>query len=248
MSELDSSARLVSEVVQHPTMRTIQRPGPPFGSIRGSIYLRSGQAVLFESLLERRFLDVCRIEPRVVAVDSQPFTLVYRGADGRRRAYTPDFLVRLGPGEAFAFSSSATGLDLLVEVKPRRVLRKSYLDLRSRFAAARVWVHQAPARAFLIITDDALNGAIHQNTLLLSPYLLARDEPAKRETALAFLRQHGAVSVGHLIEHGGPTDEDQWAMQRAIFRMMLYGEIRVSLTTLITKSTVVSLAAEKSGF
>lgn len=229
MGELDSSACLVSDVVQHPTMRTIQQPGPPFGSIRGSISLRSGQTVLFESLLERRFLDVCRIEPRVAAVESQPFTLSYRAADGRRRTYTPDFLVRLEPGEAFAFPSSPNKLDLLVEVKPRRLLRKAYLNLRGRFAAARVWARQAPDRAFLIVTDDALNTAIHQNTLLLSPYLQAREEAAKRETALAFLRQHGALSIGRLIEQGGPTDEDQWAMQRAIFRMMIYGEIRVSL-------------------
>jgi hypothetical protein len=247
MGELDPSARLVSDVVQRPTMRTIKRPGPPFGSIRGSVSLRSEQTVHFESLLERRFLDVCRIEPRVTAVEGQPFTLAYRAADGRRRTYTPDFLVRLGPGEAFAFPSSATQLDLLVEVKPRRLLRKAYLDLRGQFAAARIWARQVPDRSFLIVTDDALNGAIHQNTLLLSPYLLAREEAAKRNEALALFRQGRALTLGRLIEHGGPTDEDQWAMQRAIFRMMLYGEIRVSLTTLITKSTVVSLAAEKPG-
>lgn len=50
--------------------------------------------IAFESTLERDFLAQATADPDVVEIISQPFTLRFTDPDGRRRRYTPDYLVR----------------------------------------------------------------------------------------------------------------------------------------------------------
>jgi hypothetical protein len=48
----------------------------------------------FESSLERDFLLLLDFNPDVEFFEEQPVKIVYHGAKGRRRTYTPDVLVR----------------------------------------------------------------------------------------------------------------------------------------------------------
>lgn len=54
--------------------------------------LLKDSAVPFESTLERDFLIRLEVDPNVLAVESQPFTIEYVD-NGKKRVYTPDFLV-----------------------------------------------------------------------------------------------------------------------------------------------------------
>lgn len=61
-------------------------------SVSGLYPFKKDSAVAFESTLERDFLIRLEIDPNVLAVESQPFTIEYID-NGKKRVYTPDFLV-----------------------------------------------------------------------------------------------------------------------------------------------------------
>lgn len=210
--------------------------------------MNDGEAVGYESGLEERFLEACRVERRVDQVMAQPFTLAYKILGGQLRRYTPDYLVFLKRGVGLTFPGMAGVEELLVEVKPWRVLRREYGARRHGYHAAWMWARAAPARAFVIATDNQLTIPFSQNVLLLSPYLKAAEEPEKRLEIIDYLRRHEEAPIGSILSGCSINAEDAWAAQRALFRMMLDHEIHVSMRTLITKKTVVRLGILASGF
>lgn len=229
----------------------IRRPShkaSPYASARGFTIMGDGEAVGYESGLEERFLEACRVERRIHEVTAQPFTLAYKVRGGPLRRYTPDYLVYLKGGTGLTFPGLADVEQLLVEVKPWRVLKREYASRRHAYHAAWMWALAAPTRAFVIVTDRQLSVPFCQNVLLLSPYLQATMELEKRLRIIDHLRRHLEARIGSIIDSCSTNTDDVWATQRALFRMMLDQEIRVSMTVPITKRTVVRLGHFASGF
>ncbi|MGH8162450.1 MAG: Tn7 transposase TnsA N-terminal domain-containing protein, partial [Gammaproteobacteria bacterium] len=112
--------------------RSTRAIGLARGSISGLMPFRGGEAVGFESTLERDFLIRLETDRKVARVTSQPVTIEYQGADERLLRYTPDYLVEYDPKPVWAPFIHP----ILVEVKPRLKLAKHLAEWRPRFRAA----------------------------------------------------------------------------------------------------------------
>ncbi len=96
----------------------------------------------FESILERWFLMIAVLLPRLKRIEHQPFRLELPpfGEETKGTTYVPDFLLHFESGES-----------VVIEVKPCAFLKKHCDKL---LAAAEVL--RAKGQAFFVITDKAL--------------------------------------------------------------------------------------------
>lgn len=126
------------------------------GHVRGHHPVRDGhEAVQFESLTERAFIAAVASLPELVSIESQPLT-IYFTADGQRRRYTPDFVVRLSEVPP-ALECLGFGLETYVECKPADLVPAHHDELDRNFRAMGIAV-RAP---MLLITDEDLaSGAL----------------------------------------------------------------------------------------
>ena len=88
--------------------------------VRGFHPVRVGHPqVPFESLNESNYIDVISTQPGFRRIEAQPITIEYL-CNGRRRRYTPDFLVEFDDLTP-ALQRLGYGLQTFVEVKPLNV-------------------------------------------------------------------------------------------------------------------------------
>lgn len=99
-------------------------------SVSGLYPFKKDSAVAFESTLERDFLIRLEVDPNVLAVESQPFTIEYFD-NGQKRVYTPDYLVTYKHDDFLPFIAPK-----LVEVKPTDELQLNLHLWKVRYRAA----------------------------------------------------------------------------------------------------------------
>lgn len=90
------------------------------------------EGVPFESTLERDLVHLVRFHRGVKRITSQPFTIPFVTKDGRKREYTPDYLVEFYPQRDPTWPSA-----ILYEVKYRKDLWRDWHELRPKLRAAR---------------------------------------------------------------------------------------------------------------
>lgn len=111
----------------HPPFSTARRIKPTRRSLSGVFAFR-GEAVSYESLLERDFLRRMDFDQSVVAVASQPVKLDFVSSNGRSYTYTPDFLV---------YFTERSGIrPMLVEVKLEEEWRDNWRSWLPKWKAA----------------------------------------------------------------------------------------------------------------
>ena len=101
---------------------------------------KAGRMVYCESALEYDFLLHCEFSPCVTGIAEQPQSIWYV-MDGRKRRYTPDFLLETTTG------------DYLVEVKPAAKLEDD--DTRAKFAVLNGW-YKDHGEHLVVVTDDRI--------------------------------------------------------------------------------------------
>ncbi|MGB9092122.1 MAG: TnsA endonuclease N-terminal domain-containing protein [Pseudomonas farsensis] len=92
------------------------------------VYAFRGDAVAYESTLERDFLQRIDFNRNVVAAVSQPVCLDFIALNGRSYTYTPDFLVYFKPDSGLR--------PMLVEVKPEEQWRAKWREWLPKWKAA----------------------------------------------------------------------------------------------------------------
>lgn len=151
---------------------------------------KAAQSQAFESLLERDFLILLDIAPRVVRIGVQPITLRWTTSEGGNvKEYTPDVVVH--------YAASSTGSEpplrsTLFEVKPRAVLKKKWSELQPKFRAAVAWAREHDCR-FKIVTEVEIQTPYLENARILRHYKPDRLGPPSTEA----LRSRSMI-LGHL--------------------------------------------------
>lgn len=139
-----------------------KRPVRVIGTSRRSITGRvafGDKSIPFESSLERDFLALLDFDLSVDDVLEQPVRIVYEGATGRERTYTPDFLVDYENGER-----------VIYEVKYRANLKEDWPQLKPRFRAA-IRYAKNNGMHFSIMTEVEIRGTAYlSNVMFLRPY------------------------------------------------------------------------------
>lgn len=94
---------------------------------------KSKRMIAYEGDLERDFIKLMLFDSkRVLEIEEQPVKIYFTDAEGKVRSYTPDVLVTFRDGTP----------PLLGEVKPRRILKEKWKELKPRFRAARLYAKE----------------------------------------------------------------------------------------------------------
>lgn len=121
--------------------------------------------VTFESSLERDFLMKLELIRSVIDITSQPLTLEYQNDNGVTYPYTPDYLVTFRVGSIYPeFIPS-----LLVEVKPRKLLQKSFNQWKSKYRKAVSFCKQE-GYTFRLMDEGRIRDQYWLNALFLRRY------------------------------------------------------------------------------
>ena len=101
--------------------------GYTYGSTSGKFMFRNKKIILFESLLEKSFLQVLEFNDMVLDVVEQPFTIETETTKGNKGSYTPDFLIYFKEQE---LKTNNPIKPIVAEVKPSKKLIENRIDVK----------------------------------------------------------------------------------------------------------------------
>lgn len=163
---------------------------------------RTQSMTAFESSLERDFLLLLDFHPDVEFFEEQPVKIVYHDANGRRRTYTPDVLVRYRNDRPQARHTKP----LLCEVKYRDDLRQHWVEYRPKFRVAQRYARQQGWR-FQVVTERHVRTPYLDNVKFLRPYRARPGNDVYRTQLLSTLATLGATDPANLL---AAVCQDRW--------------------------------------
>lgn len=132
---------------------------------------------IYESTLERDFMEMLRFDTSVDKFIAQPLEIEYTDRNQIKRTYTPDGLVR------FALESDM--IPVLYEIKYREDFRKDWKKLMPKFRAAKEHCYTMGWR-FEVYTEKEIRTPYLDNIKFLWPYVerIQTDEMKKHVLTL----------------------------------------------------------------
>lgn len=153
--------------------------------------------VAYEGDLERDFILLMTFDSlRVLAIEEQPVKIYFTDADGKKRSYTPDILVTFRDGTK----------TLLAEIKPRRILKKKWKELKPKFRAARLYAREKGWR-FKIITEVEIQTPYLNNVVFLLGFRRLPEDETKSASILQALQKLRETTPEALLN---TITEDKW--------------------------------------
>lgn len=196
---------------------------------------KNGSSSHTESLLEMGFLDLLEWDWTVRTYYVQPVTMAIV-VGGKPTRYTPDVYVR------FETHNGECGLDcrdMIVEVKPRSVLKRDWGALRPKFVAAREWCQDRGVR-FRIATDRAVTAQRLKNIRFLLNFRGARfvalelHEFHMRRQVEELARHVGMSTPRQLLEMLSKVPDRQAEYLPFIWNLITTGTLHVNLDAKLT--------------
>lgn len=175
--------------------RQMRQIGPTRRSVSGRVPFQGRLSVPYESSLERDFILRRTLSPIIQDIVAQPAEIPFVGTNGRRYIYTPDYLVYYR-SETYSWASGPR--PLLVEVKPREVLRTDWPTLKPKFKAALRYARER-GWDFSIQDESRIRDTVLANVNFLARYRRMDFDAADSQRICEYLRLRGTVSVDHLL-------------------------------------------------
>lgn len=174
--------------------------------------------VAFHSSLERDFALMCDFAREVTLLRSQPFTFSFDDkVPGKRRRYTPDFLVETN-------SQRGTRYSYLIEIKPQAEYDRIYSqdpegqDARKHIAA-QVWCRAQPAMEMAVITERWLHSRGVMNVRLIQAASTYEINQPLRAAMLNEIKTNTRVTLQALIGVGERLGIGRPAVVSSILRL-----------------------------
>lgn len=161
-------------------------------SVSGLYPFKKDSAVAFESTLERDFLIRLEIDPNVLAVESQPFTIEYID-NGKKRVYTPDFLVTYKHDNYLPFIPPK-----LVEVKPAAELEQNLNLWKTRYRAA-MTICKEEGWKFHIAHEGRIRDQLWLNAMFLQKYRKMNFSFTDSKHLIDYVRDREVVTFDTLL-------------------------------------------------
>ena len=209
------------------------------GSVSGRFSFRGEKTVCFESRLEKDFLTVMAFDDRVLDVEEQPFTLEYRTGEGKEARYTPDFLVTW---KMYGYGKDP-GIDpppMVVEVKPREILRKRYREFRERFRAMYRYCRKE-GMTFRIFDESRIHTGYFRNVRLLERYRRYAYDPGDEERILALVEGAGHIRIDALLAVLGGDEMKRAENLGHVRHLLAVKKLAADLSEPLTQRTLVWL-------
>lgn len=195
---------------------------------------RTASMSAFESSLERDFLLLLDFDPEVVWYEEQPVTIDYHDAQGRRRRYTPDVLVRYR-------TDHVQRPPLLCEVKYRTDLRQHWRAYRPKFRAAQRYARQQGWR-FRLVTERQVRTPYLENVKFLRRY---RTMPINDVHAAQLLDTLVALEDPNPVRLLAAMTADRWQHAQllpVLWHLVATRQVRVDLAQPLTMHSRLWLA------
>jgi TnsA endonuclease N terminal/TnsA endonuclease C terminal len=197
---------------------------------------RTQSMTAFESSLERDFLLLLDFDLDIEYYEEQPVKIVYHDAQGRRRTYTPDVLVRYRPDPPQARHPTP----LLCEVKYRDDLRQHWVEYRPKFRAAGRYAHQHGWR-FRLVTDRDVRTPYLDNVKFLRSYQMRPINEADRIRLLAALLALGETNPASLLHAISPDRWQQAQLLPTLWQLIATRQLHTDLSHPLTMQSPIAL-------
>jgi len=198
-----------------------------YGSSSGYYPFRGEKSIWYESLLERDLLILLEYNDMVLDVDEQPVTIEYTNHNGRTVTYTPDFLVTFKPLPLYG-TQSLYPKSLLIEVKPHKILKKKFQELRPKFKIATRYA-QANDYIFKLYDDKRIRGIELENILFMKRYRKTQFDEIEGYRILEYLKAVGHTQIDHLLEALYATKTKQAIALSQLYQLIYHKKIGIDL-------------------
>lgn len=212
--------------------------GYTYGSLSGVCSFRKEKSIAFESTLERDFITLMEFNDSVSDIVEQPVTIEYTNANGRETTYTPDFLVYFKQPETAIFDIKYK--PLLIEVKPREILRKKFKQLKPKFKIAIKYAQQNDM-IFKIYDESKIRGEYFKNISFLKRYKNLKYDRDEEQRILNHIEMVGNTEVDHIIEYLYITDTQRGIALGQIWNLLANKKIVCFFDKPLNQSTIVWL-------
>jgi hypothetical protein len=213
--------------------------GYTYGSVSGVCSFRKEKSIAFESTLERDLITLISFNDSVSDIIEQPLTIEYTNANGRETTYTPDFLVHFKQPETTIFNTKHKSL--LIEVKPRNILRKNFQQLKPKFKIAMKYAQQNDM-IFKIYDEGRIRGEYFRNISFLKRYQNLKYDESEEQRILEYLEMVGNTAIDHIIEYLYATSVQKGIALGHIWHLMANKKIVCLFDEPLNQSTVVWLS------
>jgi len=158
--------------------------------------VRNLAAVQFESSLKADFIRMLEFDNLVDRFVEQPVKIKYVDSGGKKRTYTPDFIVYFTENEDGIIYQKPT----LFEVSYRSQIKKDWQKLKPKFKAAIKYCDQMGWR-FVIRTEKEIKTQFTENIKFLLPYLKHTPDYSTIETIILTLEELKESTPAEAISH-----------------------------------------------
>lgn len=213
--------------------RQMRKIKPTRLSVSGAYPFRGEESIPYESLLERDFLVRMEFSSLVQQVIPQPVQMQYMAASGREYRYTPDFLVYY---KSIDYPHGSEYLPMLVEVKPREVLRKSWRDLKPKFKTALSYA-KSQNWEFRIFDESRIRNQVFDNIKFLKRYKRMQFPEENTKWILENLTRIGQAPFQHLVACHFVGTKDTAIGISHIWHLVAMGYIDCDMTCPFTNNT-----------
>ncbi len=200
--------------------------GYTYLSQSGYFSFRGQKGIAFESRLEKDFLTSFAFRGDVLDIEEQPFTLTYVNSEGKNSTYTPDFLITFRHQAALSWRNKP----MVVEVKPREVLKKNFCIYKERFKAMVSYCMQNDM-LFKIYDESRIYTVYFQNVTLVSRYKKYCYDPVERDTILDYVQSVGQATIGMIAEFFGGTTMDKAEVVGHVHHLLATKRLSADLVT-----------------
>jgi hypothetical protein len=202
-------------------------------SLTGKFFSEKNQiARLYESSLEKDLIYSLEFDSNVRNYEEQPVTIEYPDESGRKRRYTPDFLVHYKNHTPLSSSLKST----LIEVKYRKDLWKDWKVLKPRFSAAMKYADQYGWK-FKILTEVEIRTEFQYNARFLVRYMKANIDTDKMDHLLNLISDFETSTPQELIIAMSVSPRMQGYYLHTLWYLIANGFICCDLTRLISMNT-----------
>lgn len=185
---------------------------------------KNNDVISYQSSLEAEYIYYLEYHPSIYSYVEQPLVIEYRDeVTNRLRTYTPDFLVQ------YIDKETGKKMEMLVETKFRKDLRKSFSKFKPKFRAAINYCKQSNMK-FRIVTELDLDIVYQQNIKFLLRYRDLDPNPDLIERLQKGLVALEICTPKELIEKASRTLEGQAELIPQLWFMLNQNFIQCDLT------------------
>lgn len=204
----------------------------------------------FESSVERDFLLCCRLDPQIVNVTDQPFSIRFTHRDGKKPLrYTPDFLVEKDfskPEGQCAIGSPQTRFTLF-EVKREKDLKQRKEKSIQYIAAGHKWAEQSADRSFSVMTDKVMFGDFGKYFRLMSGLVIQPFDKTTNMIEAMYSVPGKEPTVGEIIDRLAARNVSHEDAHNAIWKLIAKSTLQPNQLGELRRSDYLDYDARHSG-